>query len=476
MAEIANFNVTLDALLNSNPHARSKGNAFKSWCKMNFSLDARISHIREQRQTTNRVSEQFRYFDPVVVFVCDSVVKREELIRYIFERTYRQMQVVAIIGVTTETDGNKNKYNYSYEHLFVFKKNDFSTWLEPFFDKTYDSNAIKDLKGDMSNENADFVQIIYFGNPGSGKSHKVVIQIGDTPYRTIFHPDTDYASFVGSYKPVGDEVEGIGYKFIPQVFTNAYVDAWKNPDDQINLVIEEINRGNCAQIFGDLFQLLDRKNGFSEYPVTPNTDLKKHLAKEFAFDEDKFVSRGYNDEIEKNVLKGEVMVLPSNLSIYATMNTSDQSLFPMDSAFKRRWDWEYVPVCYTEETEEGEYNEAIDYTINISTDYAPKWLDFLKGVNEKIKELTFSEDKQMGNYFIKESVNAKTFVNKVMYYIWSEICKEEYMTEKNFFRYEDENNEVVEFSFNDLFPLNDNSKAILKSFIERMIEIGKKKK
>jgi len=473
MADIKSFEKTLKSLLDANPHAKSKGDAFKEWCEDNFEKEARISHIKEQRQTTNRVSEQFRYFSPIVVFVIDPTVKREELIKYIFERTYRQMEAVAIIGVTIKGEGESKAYEYTYEYLYSFKKSGFADWAKPYFTQYMDAKAIKELYGENANDNADFVQVIYFGSPGSGKSHKVVIQIGDTPYRTIFHPDTDYASFVGSYKPVGDENEGIGYKFIPQVFTNAYVDAWMNPDEQINLVIEEINRGNCAQIFGDLFQLLDRKNGYSEYPVTPNTDLKKHLAKVFKFDEESFESRGYDEEREKKVLKGEIMILPSNLSIYATMNTSDQSLFPMDSAFKRRWDWEYVPICYDDETEEGEYNVAIDYTINIFDDYTPKWLDFLRGVNIKIKEVTFSEDKQMGNYFIKDSVDARTFINKVMYYIWSEVCKEEYQTEKNFFRYENDKNEVVEFSFNELFPINDKSKKMLKSFVERMISIGK---
>ena len=315
-------------------------------------------------------------------------------------------------------------------------------------------------------------QIIYFGTPGSGKSFKVSDEIGETPYRTIFHPDTDYASFVGSYKPVG-EGENIGYKFVSQVFTDAYIEAWKKPNTKVNLVIEEINRGNCAQIFGDLFQLLDRKNGYSEYEVTPNRDLKDHLAKEFSFDEDVFIGRGYDEIKEKKVLKGEIMILPNNLSIYATMNTSDQSLFPMDSAFKRRWDWEYVPVCYDETTENGKENKASQFRIIIDENFEEGWLDFLKGVNEKIKSVTCSEDKQMGNYFIKDNVDASTFINKVMYYLWSEVCKEEYKTDKNFFRWENSNEEVVEFSFNELFPVNEKSKSILKSFIQRMIAEGK---
>lgn len=334
------------------------------------------------------------------------------------------------------------------------------------------NQTLNQVSNEVSEDDSKPQQIIHYGTPGSGKSYKVLDLIGETPFRTIFHPDTDYASFVGSYKPVG-EGENIGYKFISQVFIDAYIEAWKKPNTMVNLVIEEINRGNCAQIFGDLFQLLDRKNGYSEYPITPNKDLRDYLSKEFSFNEDTFLGRGFDETKEKKVLKGEVMILPNNLSIYATMNTSDQSLFPMDSAFKRRWDWEYVPVCYDELTAEGKYNKATEFTIDIDEEYSESWLDFLKGVNEKIKHVTCSEDKQMGNYFIKNSVDATAFINKVMYYLWSEICKEEYKTDKNFFRWENAKEEVVEFSFNELFPINDKSKLILKSFISRMIAEGK---
>jgi hypothetical protein len=310
------------------------------------------------------------------------------------------------------------------------------------------------------------VQKIYYGTPGSGKSHKVAAEIGETPYRVTFHPDSDYSSIVGSYKPTGSGDE-IGYEFMPQVFTNAYVYAWQHPEENINLVIEEINRGNCAQIFGDIFQLLDREEGYSTYSITPNKDLKDYLVKQFKFDEKFFFGRGYNDEREKKVLKGEIMILPDNLSIYATMNTSDQSLFPMDSAFKRRWDWEYVPVCYTPETQDNAVNTAYNYTINLGNGEEKRWIDFLKGVNKKILKVTESEDKQMGNYFIKSNVDALTFVNKVMYYLWSEICKEEFGTKNNFFRDSDNN----EFSFNQLFNLNDNE-DLLRSFIDAMINYG----
>ncbi len=295
------------------------------------------------------------------------------------------------------------------------------------------------------------LQRIYYGCPGSGKSHMVKKDTDgvntDFVFRTTFHPDTDYASFVGCYKPSmnGGNIE---YSYSAQVFTNAYVQAWKNPEEKVYLIIEEINRGNCAQIFGDLFQLLDRKNGVSEYPVKADKDLADYLKSEDVL--------GANHE---GITNGELK-LPSNLIIYATMNTSDQSLFPMDSAFKRRWDWEYVPIEY------GADKDSYNFTITIG-DKVYRWVDFLAIVNVKIYNATNSEDKQMGNFFIKKSIDAATFVNKVMFYLWNEVCKEEYGTTRNFFRYEDSSsNDGKEFKFTDLF--GSEKDTILNGFMTKL--------
>ena len=275
------------------------------------------------------------------------------------------------------------------------------------------------------NKGVDFRQIIFFGTPGSGKSYRVKeLTEKKRVHRTTFHPDSDYASFVGCYKPTMKDGE-ISYSFSPQIFTEAYVDAWKNPEEEVYLVIEEINRGNCAQIFGDLFQLLDRKaDGYSDYRIKADSDLRDYL----------YSQLGKGNEGIKN---GE-LCLPPNLRIFATMNTSDQSLFPMDSAFKRRWDWEYIPV---------DYNEIrSDFVITIG-EKKYHWLEFLKIVNERIRKATDSEDKQMGNFFIKTNVSEDEFKSKVMFYLWNEVCRDEYGTQNNFFRTSGE----YEFSFNDLY-------------------------
>ncbi len=297
-----------------------------------------------------------------------------------------------------------------------------------------------------------WVQKIYFGTPGSGKSWTIKQQYEQDEskvFRTTFHPDTDYASFVGCYKPIKDEEDEkkIVYEFVPQAFTDAYVAAWSDLEHPYYLIIEEINRGNCAQIFGDLFQLLDRnKDGYSEYPIKADHDLMNYLINHLPED-----SEG---------IKDGKLCLPPNLSIIASMNTSDQSLFPMDSAFKRRWSWEYVPINYNN-PESGEFEITIGSEPH-------NWHKFLEKVNDKIKAVTSSEDKQMGNFFIKSSVDEKEFCDKVMFYLWSEVGKDNYQTNDAIFRYYAEEDKLKEFSFNELYDLAKRT-DILKGFI-RYIE------
>ena len=395
-------------------------------------------------------------------------------------------------------------------------------------DRLYGSGA---PYSEVMNAQKNPIQTIYFGAPGSGKSHKVAEDLAgisrENIFRTTFHPDYDYASFVGCYKPemrsepiweesytfdellaiipnevrVGEnypvekfclrhyrsieklnisssqknelrvkilqaaknsdeqQAEGktiqtatvlagaalgryledngilsasgnnttIAYAFTPQVFTNAYVRAWEHPNEKVYLVIEEINRGNCAQIFGDLFQLLDRKDdGTSCYSIRADKDLADYL------------QHALSGDAKRGIEEGN-LCLPSNLHIIATMNTSDQSLFPMDSAFKRRWDWEYVPINYKEAKSSG-------FKITIG-EKSYLWIKFLEHVNGKVWDLTKSEDKQMGNFFIKGNITEEVFKSKVMAYLWHEICKDEYGATNYFFCAE----KGYKFSFNQLY-------------------------
>lgn len=304
-------------------------------------------------------------------------------------------------------------------------------------------NGIKSEDKGHKSEQRNSLQQIFYGAPGTGKSHTINEETKDEDViRTTFHPDTDYSTFVGAYKPttallpICDELgqpmkigattlhkEQIVYEFVAQSFLQAYINAWKKYDEgnKQYLVIEEINRGNCAQIFGDLFQLLDRNDyGFSDYPIKADADMKRQLQKAFAglsiVQKDKVNAMYEGKDIVSQVLNGDILLLPNNLYIWATMNTSDQSLFPIDSAFKRRWDWTYMPISNAEK----------DWIIEVDGSKYD-WWQFLEKINEKIGSTTNSEDKKLGYFFCKAQdsvISAKTFVGKVIFYLWNDIFKD----------------------------------------------------
>lgn len=333
--------------------------------------------------------------------------------------------------------------------LATLPKSDFNT-IE------FDDSKILSMKESLKKMRKSDIplQQIFYGAPGTGKSHAInELTAGKDVIRTTFHPDTDYSTFVGAYKPttkpvpvitvIGTEAvpvrdkngkemmeDKIVYEYVSQAFLQAYVAAWRKycdvqegeePVDEF-LVIEEINRGNCAQIFGDLFQLLDRGDeGFSEYPIKADSDMKKLLEHEFKGLEIKnkdsinALFKGGKD-IVAEVLAGDVLLLPNNLYIWATMNTSDQSLFPIDSAFKRRWDWNYVPISDAGKKWMIEVNGA-QYD----------WWKFLEAINDKVYHATYSEDKKLGYFFCKANdgvISADKFVSKVIFYLWNDVFKD----------------------------------------------------
>lgn len=302
-------------------------------------------------------------------------------------------------------------------------------------------------------------QLIIYGAPGTGKSWRIKNDTqGVSVIRTTFHPDSDYSTFVGAYKPsmeadeydtvvtTGERSPGgniskkdglvrqkrIVYKFVAQAFLKAYVAAWKKMADAADggqgaarptvcLVIEEINRGNCAQIFGDLFQLLDRDDyGFSDYEIAADEDLRRYLAEAFkgvrGADAQERVPPEVAEKLER-IFKGEILLLPPNLYIWATMNTSDQSLFPIDSAFKRRWAWKYIPIS----------NAGKNYSIEVGSDKYD-WWTFLGKANDLVQSFTESEDKKLGYFFCKADRNGvislEQFVGKVVFYLWNGVFKD----------------------------------------------------
>lgn len=374
------------------------------------------------------------------------------------------------------------------------------------------------------------LQQIFYGAPGTGKSNTIkrdVENAGKRHHRTTFHPDSDYSTFVGCYKPTMKESHtkkrnlteaqliqilkekindpnliypyhkfgfdywqeladykpkdyekwieqcegkismkteiadskilgeyaaqqlnnGITYEFVPQSFTKAYVDAWRTKEE-VYLIIEEINRGNCAQIFGDLFQLLDRKNGISEYPIDADSDLEDYLNEK--------LKDSPRTDFPAGVKEGKKLVLPSNLYIWATMNTSDQSLFPIDSAFKRRWEWKYIPI---------KNHPDKNYKIEIG-ESKYDWWQFLESINREIGTITSSEDKKLGYFFAKADdgmIKDEQFVGKVLFYLWNDVFKN-YGFDNDIFNKVDKD----KFAFSDFFnadgsPYHENINLFMKN-------------
>ena len=398
------------------------------------------------------------------LFVCtcnswnDYVQSVESILRYRNDPDYKS-QIDERYDIANDTRFNLVFKNLSYlnteKNRISIPKNLVRTIKKKVFEFELGESLTVNVIGNLTHIP---LQKIFYGAPGTGKSFSIKSVIAehmsidvdqvdmeaDNIFRTTFHPDYDYAQFVGCYKPTKEKNGDITYDFVPQVFVNALVEAYGgvqpaksssntsattgqvansgSKEDDLNdkdtvveqtveseietqavkpvyLVIEEINRGNCAQIFGDIFQLLDRNaNGESEYSISVDKDLREYL------------------EINcPNAICNGKIKIPANLSIIATMNTSDQSLFPMDSAFKRRWEWEYVPIKNQNFDKDG---NLIHFRIVVEEGrYEYDWNVFQNAVNVEIKEKTNSEDKQMGDYFIKKDVTLDEFINKVMFYL-----------------------------------------------------------
>lgn len=274
------------------------------------------------------------------------------------------------------------------------------------------------------------IQKIYYGAPGTGKSNSVknILQNIDKSYifRTTIHPEYSYSDFVGQLLPVENE-GNLKFEFNAGVFTLALKKAYEDTNKQVFLVLEEISRGNIAAIFGDIFQLLDRDpvTGESEYPI-----FNKHISKEV------------------KVIAGNSVSLPHNFNIICTVNTNDQNVFPMDTAFKRRFDWEYVstkPVMNDFGDIDTDLNNFRIIINNESGTFNTNWINFYVTLNDFIvnKEygLDKNEDKQLGQFFIKINEGLVTqsysnndderkqadleintiLKNKLLHYLWQDV-------------------------------------------------------
>lgn len=443
----------------------------RAWCVDFFQIDDSISEYTIDLIFKPLVPNHLSFQDKRIKLKLAEVTRRGDRKAYANGEMGQSQIKEFFIYKLGLNDSNLEDYFAVYKapfneyYLYYVPKLLYRNFVQ-LFKSTIQEVSVERANRNITLDNHKALQCIYYGAPGTGKSHEIKEKTkGKEVIRTTFHPDSDYSTFVGAYKPTTIEVpmrdvtgkiivengeqvteNRIVYEFVEQAFLQAYIKAWhlyaKTEDgkktEEVYLIIEEINRGNCAQIFGDLFQLLDRRDdGISEYPIVADKDLRKQLAKAFAdmsslnvpaiCDMDAVV-------VAEKIKKGEILLLPNNLYILATMNTSDQSLFPIDSAFKRRWDWKYIPISDAKK----------NYVIEVDGDQYD-WWSFLEIINGIIEDTTRSEDKKLGYFFAKANdgrITTDTFVNKVVFYLWNDVFKDNESEHKAF---KNENGNMLAF-------------------------------
>lgn len=273
--------------------------------------------------------------------------------------------------------------------------------------------------------------IIYYGAPGTGKSHNLEKKSKEfnSVERVTFYPEYTHDDFIGCFMPcmsyVKDDtskyVAADGtiitlpgkpvpyYTYVAGPFTNALVDAFNNPDKNVLLIVEELNRANAAAVFGEFFQLLDRceednkegrKEGESKYNISVSNEYSEYLSSKIA-----------------TYSKGEKVTIPSNFTICATMNSADQGVNPLDSAFKRRWNFIYVPIDFSDA-------EHKDYEIEYGESKVT-WETFATTINNQLKKKDINEDKHLGQFFITktEIADLYKFASKILLYLFDDVLK-----------------------------------------------------
>lgn len=416
-------------------------------------FDTRDSGVRERQTTWNYAqSHNLKYFclgfndNELTPRYKDFALSLESNEKDISNISYRKIENQEGTGTQVnipndvipnqfpESEFFKRVYTDKHFYISIIHKNHLRTYLKMFDNRPYmeddkdDTDYTVEQNTITEPETIPFPHNrIMFGAPGTGKSHQLDLdridyfKTPDSYERVTFHSAYSYAQFFGTYKPVSENVDKIAYRFVPGPFLRMLLKAIANPSQNYLLVIEEINRADVASVFGDVFQLLDRTNGRSDYKIDIPEDLLRYIN---------------NDELHQNSsdllnwenlranLTDNKLYLPSNLYIWATMNSADQGVMPLDTAFKRRWVFEYIDIDH-------EKDKANFYTP------APQngkpsfiWSDIRNIINNRLKAIKdISEDKMLGPFFLKEEdftseeTFKKRFKSKVLMYLFQDVVK-----------------------------------------------------
>ena len=413
-----------------------------------------VQVIKDEGQNFGKILDQSIYFEnksPSLIPTFKQHCAKTEIFKYLYEflenigyvqsksdfkEKYAQYVIKLYSDDTTQVSSSMNRVPSIIqlcEFLGVCLETPTSYWFDKDeFKKMFDDSLTFQLNDDSldfkSKNKIDGIRNrIVFGAPGTGKSHKVnmdkdkLLENGGRYERVTFHPDYTYAQFVGTYKPKSYNLPNgekkISYEYIPGPFIRILIDALENAQSDLTkpflLLIEEINRADVAAVFGDVFQLLDRdKNGVSQYPIQTSEDLRAYLA----------------DKLNVSESKVTQIRIPDNMFIWATMNSADQGVFPMDTAFKRRWNFEYIDIDQGEEKIQNK-SFKVDNGVEIN------WNCLRKAINDTLSNNRINEDKLMGAFFIAKDVIDDTgenaneifvdvFCNKVIMYLFEDAARQ----------------------------------------------------
>lgn len=367
--------------------------------KCNKYKDINIEYYNEKFNYILTLNNEIKF--DITKFIDNSryYIRPNELTQKLFDSIIREIALPKITNLKIV------KNNKKYEFLLMLN-----------YDEIQKRNIFETTNHERK-ENSHTYQKIFFGAPGTGKSYKVSKLIEETfgkdenliknnVIRTTIYQDYSYYDFIGNIMPENDGTQ-IKYVFKPGPLTEALTKAFENENEDIFLVIEEMSRGNIASIFGDIFQLLDRENGVSQYPID-NSLISQYIEKELTIDDEK--------------IKNGKIYLPSNLHILGTVNTSDQNVNVMDTAFKRRFLFEYVD---TKPVYDEEKNPLNDFKFELLNEKF-NWIKLYQNLNKFIVEdLELSEDKQLGQFFLKftenEEENYEQLNNKLLQYLWEDV-------------------------------------------------------
>ncbi|MFQ2188991.1 AAA family ATPase [Aeromonas jandaei] len=311
---------------------------------------------------------------------------------------------IILVSNGIESQYDENKMSLDKEHLTTSLN-----YLKAQSTIVYSANPSNNLVPNIVKKGSN---VIYYGAPGTGKSHEINKTIlDDLKVVTVFHPDTQYSDFVGSLKPTMDNGQ-ITYQFRPGPFTTALIMALCNANKHVYLVIEELNRAPAAAVFGELFQLLDRHDGSSKYAIDiTDPDMLDYIQRKLS---------------ENSAAPIKQLYLPRNLTILATMNSSDQAVMPLDTAFKRRWSFKYIKLDFNNQEISNQHFKIM----TSSGPYIITWQNLANNViNYQLKEMRIPEDRLLGPFFLspmelidQESAN-QALCGKLFVYLWDDVLR-----------------------------------------------------